>query len=157
VGQGQGAGWGHQGPLPDPAPLGPIYEKSRSQGLGRIPWPPRGTGNFGGGRGRGRGRGSSTGPDQIFLGITRAPPSALGRGRAQSPARQKPNPQATNHGRHASGIRDTRAAARVGGFLFPISYETIGTKQLLTRGSLLRMEWAPSRRVGAASKGQLGN
>jgi hypothetical protein len=37
------------------------------------------------------------GPDQGFLGITRAPPSAPGRGRAQSPARQKPSPQATKH------------------------------------------------------------
>jgi hypothetical protein len=49
-------------------------------------------GNFGGG---------STGPDpdQIFLGITRAPPSApgRGRGRAQGPVRQNPNPQATEH------------------------------------------------------------
>jgi hypothetical protein len=57
-------------------------------------------GNFGGG---------STGPDQIFLGITRAPPSAPGRGRAQSPAWQKPNPQATKH------ERQTRAA-RIEGF-----------------------------------------
>ena len=40
-------------------------------------------GNFGGG---------SAGPDQIFLGITRAPPSAPGRGRAQSPVRRNPNP-----------------------------------------------------------------
>ena len=45
-------------------------------------------GNFGGG---------STGPDQIFLGITRAPPSAPGRGRAQSPVRRNPNPQTTEH------------------------------------------------------------
>jgi hypothetical protein len=37
-------------------------------------------GNFGGG---------STGPDHIFLGITRATPSAPGRGRAQSPVRVK--------------------------------------------------------------------
>jgi hypothetical protein len=41
-------------------------------------------GNFGGG---------GIGPDQIFLGITRAQASAPGRGRAQSPVRQKPNPQ----------------------------------------------------------------
>jgi hypothetical protein len=41
-------------------------------------------GNFGGG---------STGPGQGFLGITRAPPSAPGRGRAQSPVRRNPNPR----------------------------------------------------------------
>jgi hypothetical protein len=52
-------------------------------------------GNFGGG---------STGPGQNFRRITGAPPSAPGRGRAQSPVRQKPNPQATNH------ERQTRAA-----------------------------------------------
>jgi hypothetical protein len=45
-------------------------------------------GNFGGG---------STGPDQIFLDMARAPPSPPGRGRAQSPVRRKPNPQATKH------------------------------------------------------------
>jgi hypothetical protein len=51
-------------------------------------------GNFGGG---------STGPDQIFLGIARAPPSAPGRGRAQSPVRRNPNPQTTEHEAHESG------------------------------------------------------
>jgi hypothetical protein len=61
-------------------------------------------GDFGGG---------SIGPDQIFLGITRAPPSAPGRGRAQSHVRQKSNPQATKH------ERQTRAA-RIEGFLSAI-------------------------------------
>jgi hypothetical protein len=56
-------------------------------------------GNFGGG---------STGPDQIFLGITGAPPSAPGRVGAQSPLRQNPNPQATKH------ERQTRAASHRG-------------------------------------------
>jgi hypothetical protein len=53
-------------------------------------------GNFGGG---------STGPDQIFLGITRAPPSAPGRGRAQSPVRRNPNPQTTEHEAAEGGSR----------------------------------------------------
>jgi hypothetical protein len=59
-------------------------------------------GNFGGG---------STGPDQIFLGITRAPPSASGRGRAQSPVRRNPNPQTTEHEPAESG-------SQLEGFLF---------------------------------------
>jgi hypothetical protein len=53
-------------------------------------------GNFGGG---------STGPDQIFLGITRAPPSAPGRGRAQRSLcdeTRTPRPQSTR-GSHESG------------------------------------------------------
>jgi hypothetical protein len=57
--------------------------------VGRIPWPPREISGGGG-----------TGPDQIFLGITRAPASAPGRGRAQSPVRRNPNPQTTEHERH---------------------------------------------------------
>jgi hypothetical protein len=64
-------------------------------------------GNFGGG---------SAGPDQIFLGITRAPKSTPVRGRAQSPVRQKPNPQATKH------ERQTRAAR----IEVPFSNSTIG-------------------------------
>jgi hypothetical protein len=54
-------------------------------------------GDFGGG---------STGPGQVFLGITRAPPSAPGRGCVQGPVRRNPNPQATEHGARGS----TRAA-----------------------------------------------
>jgi hypothetical protein len=70
-------------------------------------------GNFGGG---------STGPDQIFLGITRAPPSAPGRGRAQSPVRRSPNPQATGH-----RARGSTRAARSRGFL-PAIHNTGPTK-----------------------------
>jgi hypothetical protein len=33
---GQGVGWGPQGPLPDPAHLGPICEKSRFQDVKAI-------------------------------------------------------------------------------------------------------------------------
>jgi hypothetical protein len=47
--------------------------------------------NFGGGSRK------HTVPDQLFLGITRAPPSPPGRGRAQNPVRRNPNPQATKH------------------------------------------------------------
>jgi hypothetical protein len=39
----------------------------------------------------------STGPDQGFLDITRAPSSAPGRGRARGPVRRNPNPQTTDH------------------------------------------------------------
>jgi hypothetical protein len=53
--------------------------------------------------------GGSTGPDQIFPGITRAPPSAPGRGRAQSPARRDPNPQTTEH---EAAARSSQLAAR---------------------------------------------
>jgi hypothetical protein len=49
------------------------------------------------------GRGS-TGPDQIFLGITEAPPSAPG-GRALCAVQQKPNPQATKHERQTRAAR----------------------------------------------------
>jgi hypothetical protein len=60
-------------------------------------------GNFGGG---------STGPDQGFLGITRAPPSAPGRGRAQSPVRRNPDPQTTEHesGSHSRSFSNMRDA-----------------------------------------------
>jgi hypothetical protein len=93
-----------EGPKPEAAGIGSAC------GLGASPTPdPRAParavprqdsmatpGNFGGG---------STGPGQIFLGITGAPPSAPGRGRAQSPVRQKPNPQATKHERQARAVR----------------------------------------------------
>jgi hypothetical protein len=65
-------------------------------------------GNFGGG---------STGPDQIFLGITMAPRSAPGRGRAPGPVRRNPNPQTTEH------ERQTRAARSFEGFLFSKAQE----------------------------------
>jgi hypothetical protein len=60
------------------------------------------------------GRGS-TGPDQFFLGITRAPPSAPGRGRAQGPVpvRRNPNPQTTEHERAAD-----ESGSQFKGFLF---------------------------------------
>jgi hypothetical protein len=88
-------------------------------------------GNFGGG---------STGPDQIFLGITGAPPSAPGRGGAQSPVRQKPNPQTTKH------ERQTRAA-RSRGFLSAIhnrkacrfSRRTRLSHEILPSSMLLRL------------------
>jgi hypothetical protein len=99
-------------------------------------------GNFGGG---------STGPDQIFLGIiTRAPPRAPGRGRAQSPARQNPDPQATKH------ERQTRAA-RVEGFLSTIHNRTHASfsKQLPTRGSLLRIWFQDVVHRPAVLKGDL--
>jgi hypothetical protein len=144
-----GAGRGHR--PPNPAAQGPSWPPRTTSSPAQLLTGPRGRtaaniaasgpsdraagrrqdsmatpGNFGGG---------STGPDQIFLGITRAPPSAPGRGRAQSPVRQNPNPQATKH------ERQTRAA-RV-----EVSYQqsTIGhmpvspSKQLPTRGSLLRI------------------
>jgi hypothetical protein len=60
-------------------------------------------GNFGGG---------STGPDQIFLGITRAPPSAPGRGRAQRPVRRNPKPQTTEHERQTADERERAARIR---------------------------------------------
>jgi hypothetical protein len=77
-------------------------------------------------------------------------------------ARARPEPRAAKaeppgHKSREACLRHTRYESGCSSRGFPISYETIGTKQLLTRGSLLRMEWAPSRRVGAASKGQLGN
>jgi hypothetical protein len=66
-------------------------------------------GNFGGG---------STGPDKIFLGIARAPPSAPGRGRAQSPVRRNPNPQTTEH-------EAATRAARSRGFPFQQSNRSL--------------------------------
>jgi hypothetical protein len=98
-------------------------------------------GNFGGG---------STGPDQIFLGITGTPPSAPGRGGetggAQGPVRQKPNPQATKH------ERQTRAA-RSRGFLSAIhNRKTAGpSKQIPTRGNRLRIYLVPGRSPPAGS------
>jgi hypothetical protein len=58
-----------------------------------------------------RGGGSQAlgpGPDQIFLGITRAPPSAPGRGRAQSQLcgeTRTPRPQSTRQQRAALAVK----------------------------------------------------
>jgi hypothetical protein len=70
-------------------------------------------GNFGGG---------SAGPDRVFLGITRAPPSAPGRERAQGAGpwalcgeTRTPRPQSTRQLRAALAVKVSYSSKAVGG------------------------------------------
>jgi hypothetical protein len=83
----------------DPGPRSgrwPLVAGRWSLVLGRTPWPPREISGGGGAQARG--------PDQICLGITRAPASAPGRGRAQRPEPCAAKPEPPDH--RARGTRE---------------------------------------------------
>jgi hypothetical protein len=95
--------------------------------LGRIPWPPC-PGNFGGG---------STGPGQIFLGITGTPPSVPGRGGRPEPCAAKSEPP--GHKPQTTRGRRERLESRVSYQQSAIGTHVGFSKQIPTRGSRLRI------------------